>query len=500
VTDNAFELASKYNKEMAFVNHSRQMADALHEIKLAQWMPESEAFKKSAKFEQIGDVSKYHNFKTKEGQPFLDEQGNQIRQKLVLVGAKGVVDALKPIFERDKLPDTLDAVGLGGVQKAQGFVKTMLLSYSFFHDKAMTLQTLASERGWKTLADFPNALKSGEMDTPVWRDKESRGVKAGLMTTMVSDIEDVMRHQELDQDSLGKFLNKPVAKQMYDIAQMHTKFLFDLFQRYDKVETFSKNIEAWEKRFPDATKEQLAEAEKGFADATNAAFGGLNWANLGMTKTQVSTARLVLLAPDWFLSAYHMGKYALTDWGKTPGKALIGTAMDATAGQQARGTLFKAVLGGYLYGNALSYLLHGTGMSDNNKAHRNEVEIAPDVYLSPFAGGPGEAIKVWADIEESGTAGLGRYLQGKMSPGLAAAVTLIGQKNYYGGNIFHGDTEFEKILHATWDVSSHMLPVPIAVGGAFGYGGREDAEDRTGLGWAGVLTGLGRFSKRQAEE
>ena len=138
-------------------------------------------------------------------------------------------------------------------------------------------------------------------------------------------------------------------------------------------------------------------------------------------------------------------------------------------------------------------MLHNT-FTSNNKKHQFEVEIAPDVYLSPFAGGPGEVVKVLADIAESGLGqGTARYLSGKYSPILSAADTAISGVNYYGGKIWKGDSELAKDVHAFWEVASHLLPIPIGVTSAVNYATRE--QNQTPLGWGLSSTGLGRFSK-----
>ena len=421
----------------------------------------------------------------------MDDDGYPIMRKLVLAAPKGIVDAIRPIVDPDQLRQ-FDAIR--GLQNAQGVIKTGMLSFALFHDKAMAIQTLASEKGWATMANLFSDLENNVMDQPSFRGNEMYFTGRGLETAPVHDVEDIMRGLELNKGILEEALNAPVAKQLVDLSKLHTTFLFDKFQRYIKVMTCTRNMAAWDARFPEATTEQRDAAASGFAKATNATFGGLNWANLGITRTQLSVMRMTLLAPDWVVSAIKMANYGLTDWGKTPMKALVGQAMDATAGQQARGTMFKAIVGGYLFGNAMSYLLHNTFMSDNKKGHHNEVEVAPDVYFSPFAGGPGEIVKLLSDIKESGGGkGSARYVQGKFAPAFSAGVTALSGVNYYGGNIWKGKSELARDVHATWDVASHLLPLPISLTGGINYAQRE--QDQSALGWAAMGLGLGRFSK-----
>ena len=514
-TKNAFELANIYNRDMSYVNHGRQLAEALHDMKLAKWMPQDEAKRMSDKFKQFGDVSKTVFFKDANEEPLINPvTGNQITQRNVLVGAKDFVDAMAPIMEPDTMRDR-DVLGIRGLTGAKldryiGAVKTAKLGLSLFHDKAMLIQTLASEGGWKTSLDFAKALKDGTMDKAEFRNNEIYNLKAGIKISTTNGIEDVMRKANLNEDALSKIENLPGVKQLADISQKHAAFLFDTFQRFIKNETMNKNMAAWDKRFPKATEEQRLEAAKGYAKATNATFGGLSWSTMGFTKTQVSFLRKMLLAPDWFVSAIKMGEYAATDWGKGGPMSLdqwTGRAMSGTAGMQARGTLFKAILGGYMAGNALSYMLHGMFMAENNDKHPNEVEIAPNVFVSPFAGGPGELVKILADMHEgtdeedwsrfANMQGAERYAQGKMSPGLSAGVTALSGVNYYGGKIWKGDTVIMRDLNGFWNVAAQVLPVPIGWSGAVNYGARE--EDQTPLGWAGVISGFGRFSKTQGE-
>lgn len=466
-TTNLADLVTIHNSEMAAVNHSRQLADALSDMKptpLASWVEEG-ALPKG--WQKVGKVSK--SVSMEEGSPF--------KKRLVLAAPKGIAEGLKalvdPDFFRQHIP------GIAKIQKVQGVIKTGILSYSFFHDMTFATQTLASIDGPRTLAEMPSVLKNRLMQQPGFRVLEQDALEHNLSTAATREVQDILTKTEVKEDAFSKILNASAAKQLNAISDAHTKFLFGEYQRWIKVQTYAKNVAAWEARNPNATPEQTREAKLGFAKATNAEFGGLNWEALGVNKTTQSILRTFLLAPDWVVSMGLATKYAV---GR------------GTAGQQARGTLFKAVAGGLAITDGLNYLMTGHHLWDNKQGHKTEIEVAPNVYVSLVRGAPGELMKLMSNTIESGSLkGVQRYAEGKASPFLASGITAISGINYYGADIWKGDSAVEKTVNGLWNIVSHDIPAPIGITGGVSYAQREDAQ--TPVGWGLTVTGSGRFSK-----
>ncbi len=318
------------------------------------------------------------------------------------------------------------------------------------------------------------------MSEPTFRGQEQRFLKANGSTTITHHIQDVLRDINVGDDALSKVLRAPVAKQLSDLSNANTKLLFDGMQRYMKVTTFSRNMAKWEGQHPGHTPEDLREAELGYAKATNAEFGGQNWEALGVNRTVQSLMRFFLLAPDWVVSNTLAAKYAISDAG--------------TAGSQARWTLGSAVLGGIVLNNALNYMRTGHSTFENKKGHMLEAEVAPDVYVNSIRGAPGELMKLGADmIESEGAPGFARYAEGKLSPMMSAFTTGASGVNYFGQDIWKGDSPLQKNVNGFWNILTHLTPTPIGVTGAVSYAQRE--QEQSPLGWGLISTGLGRFSK-----
>lgn len=466
-----------HNQEMTAVNYSRQMMDAMSDIKpapLGQWVREGAL---PPNWQQIGTTKKLMLMKDQNGGPLLDEDKNQLRYYKVFAAPKGIANGLKPLTD----PNYMKLIpGWKTANTIQGIAKTGILSFSFFHHATFAAQTMASLDGYKTLSEIPKVLKDDLMSEPAFREQEKRFLGANGATTITHTVQDVLRDINVGDDAISKVLRAPVAKQLTDLSNANTKLLFDGMQRYMKVTTFSRNMAKWEGDNPGHTTEQLREAELGYAKATNAEFGGQNWEALGVNRTVQALLRFFLLAPDWVVSNALAAKYAVSDAG--------------TAGSQARWTLGSAVLGGIVLNNALNYMRTGHSTFENKKGHLLEAEVAPDVYVNSIRGAPGEVMKVGADmIESQGAPGFARYAEGKLSPMMSAFTTGASGVNYFGQDIWKGDSALQRNVNGFWNILSHLTPMPIGITGAVSYAQRE--QQQSPMGWGLIASGLGRFSK-----
>lgn len=467
-----------HNQEMTAVNYSRQMMDTMSQLKpapLGQWVREGAL---PPNWQQIGTARKMMLMRDPLTKDIIkDDQGNQMRFYKVFASPKGIAEGLRPLTD----PNYMKLIpGWKTANKIQGVAKTGILSFSFFHHATFAAQTMASLDGYKTLSEMPKVLKNNLMSEPAFREQEQRFLGANGSTTITHAVQDVLRDLNKGDDAFSKLLKAPVAKQLAELSDANTKLLFDGMQRYMKVTTFSRNMSKWEGEHPTATSEEIHQAELGYAKATNAEFGGLNWETLGVNRTVQALMRFSLLAPDWVVSNTLAAKYAFTDKG--------------TAGSQARWTLASAVLGGIVLNNALNYMRTGHSTFENKKGHMFETEVSPDIYINSIRGAPGELIKVGADmIESQGAPGFARYAEGKLSPMAAAAITATSGVNYFGQNIWKGESMLQKNVNGFWNILTHLTPIPIGVTSAVSYAQRE--QEQSALGWGLISTGLGRFSK-----
>lgn len=475
-TTNYADALLAHNQEMTAVNYSRQMMDAMAQIKpapLGQWVREGAL---PPGWQQIGTARKLMLIKDQEGNPVLDEDKNQMRYYKVFASPKGIADGLKPLTD----PNYMKLIpGWKTANKIQGLAKTGILSFSFFHHATFAAQTMASLDGYKTLSEIPKVLKNDLMSEPAFREQEQRFLGANGSTTITHAIQDVLRDVNTGDDALSKVLRTPIAKELTTLSDENTKLLFDGMQRYMKVTTFARNMAKWEGDRPSYSPDELREAELGYAKATNAEFGGQNWEALGVNRTVQALMRFFLLAPDWVVSNTLAAKYALEG---------------GTAGSQARWTLGSAVLGGLVLNNALNYMRTGHSTFENKKGHWLESEVAPDVYVNSIRGAPGELMKLGTDmIESQGAPGFARYAEGKLSPMMSAFTTGASGVNYFGQDIWKGDSSLQKNVNGFWNILTHLTPTPIGVTGAVSYAQRE--QQQSPLGWGLIATGLGRFSK-----
>jgi len=478
-TENFADALYEHAEEMTAVNYSRQMQNALVEpipVPLAAWVREGV---NPPGWQQIGTSRKLvFQRDQKTGELQLDDNKNPKHHFVVFMAPKGIADAMKPLTD----PNYLKLVpGYQTLDKFQGMAKTGLLSASFFHHLTFTTQTAASYDGYKTLANIPLALKNDIMSEPGFRDLEERFVRYTGTTQATHAIQDVWQDMNKGDDRFSKVLQTPVIKQVVDVLDANTDLLFKGMQRYEKTMTFSANMAKWEGEHPGATQQQVDEAGYGYAKATNATFGGLNWEALGVNRTHVALMRLGLLAPDWVVSALLSAKYAATE------------KFGSTAGSQARWTLGSAIIGGFVLNNFLNGLRTGHSTLGNKKGHEWEIETQPDTYTNLIRGGPGEVLKMMSDVYESeGGQGFARYAEGKQSPLASAYTRFTSGVNYSGANIWKGKSILEKNVNGFWNIAAPMVGIPIGATSMVDYAQREP--NKTLLGFGLVGTGLSRFS------
>lgn len=445
-TDYADALAI-HNEEMARVNTARKLADTLSDqsVGLGKW---TESVPRG--WSQVGNLRK----------------GAE-----VFAAPRGIADGLKAIAD----PDFIKRVDeIRGIQKYQGFVKSIDLSFSLFHHLTFLTQTLMSKDGFSVLMNLPRMFKV--LDNPEFLEMEKDFVRNTGITSKVAANQDIIAHLTRGDDFLARLSKVPVVKQIFGLIEKSNQFLFGDMQRFLKVMEYQKNVANWIGKHGVVSDAELTAAKRGFAKGINAEFGGLNWESLGFTKSVQSVLRTILLAPDWFVSSASQAKYAFSR---------------GTEGQVARSTLFKAIAGGMVMTEALNKMFTGHYTDQNPKGHHMEVEVAPNVYVSLIRGAPGELVKFLSNVTESGLQGVSRYLEGKLSPIARTGLVSLSGVDYTGRSIYSGKNPVSKSFHGLLAILNNLMPVPFGVSTLTQY---LSSGKVTPVGLGAITTGVGRFS------
>lgn len=461
LTTDAADLAAIHSGELARVNTTRNLLDNLDKTKLGQWVDTSKE-RIPTGFAQVGELRK---------------GGTQ-----VFTAPEALAKKLRPITE----PDFVRRVdGWRKIQAYQGLVKTVDLSYSLFHHI-----TEASQFLYQTKFGLDIARNAGKilhtLDSPEFAQMEQNFAKSGGITSKVEGLQDIVRGlgDHSATGLVGKFKDLPVVKQALGVSDKSSEFLFDKAQRYLKVTDFYAKSSKWLSKHPNATPEEFRAATQGYAKEINAAYGGLNWESIGVTKTTQSVLRGVLLAPDWVVSNLALAKYGL---GK------------GTAGASARAHLFTALLSGTVATQMLNYSINGHFTNENPKGHEFDVQLAPNVYVSLYRGGIGDILKLAGNIQDSGVAqGTARFAQGKLSPVARTAVGLLSGTQFTGQPISNKTDSFaKKSVNEAKYIGQSLLPLPFGVVSTAKYvnEAKKTGQPVNPYVAASLASGVSRFSK-----
>lgn len=438
---------SIYNEEMARVNASRKLFDAMDKNGIGAWSD-----REVPGWSQVGTLKK----------------GAQR-----FIAPNGIAKGLRAISEPNFL-SKIDA--LRGIQKYQGLVKTVDLAFSFFHHFTFAVQTL-SQGGITTLIKSPVMEKI--LKSPEFAELEQDFAKHTGITTKVSSNQDILKKlSDGDKGVYGKVTNLPVVKQTLHTAEKFGSFLFDHIQRYLKVSDYGGKISNWVASHPTATNEEVIAAKKGFAKEINAAYGGLNWETMGITKSELNGLRFLLLAPDFTLANASLVKYAF---------------QTGTVGSAARKNLVLGTLAMMTLTEGANKILTGHYTDQNPTGHKMEIEISPGVYISLLRGAQGEVNKFISNLIQSGPIkGPAQYFQGKLSPLVRTGVGLASGVNYYGQAISSpkGGPVKNTVDYAKY-IAQNAGPVPFGVSNTLANlkGGKT-----TPAGVAAMVSGLGRYA------
>lgn len=469
-TTDVADALSIHNEEMARVNTARKMADAMAESKLGAWKQQGNV---PEGWEQVGTLQKDVPLKGKDGQALIGEDGNQVHSRSVFVAPEGIAKGLAAIADPN-FTKKIDS--LRSVQRFQGLVKTVDLSFSFFHHLSMLAQTVY-QRDLSTLMKLPDM--ENVLNTPEFLENERDFALHGGMTASVEGNSDILRHLTQNTgDTFSDIVNAPGVKQVLEQVDKNADFLFGKMQRLMKTNNYAQMAADWVADHPDATNAEVLEAKRGFARHVNSVYGGLNWEAMGMTKSNLSLLRLGLLAPDWTISNIGLLKQAIGEKG--------------TAGNASRAHILSALTIGIVGTEAMNKMLTGHFTDQNPSGHKLEVEISPDVYVSLLRGGIGDISKFASMVAESGLGGVARFVQAKGAPVVRTAEGLLTNTQYTGRPIVPRGAG---PVAGTYDVLKYALqnlgPMPLGISNLLQYA---KSDQPTVRGAAAVGTGVGRFS------
>jgi plasmid maintenance system antidote protein VapI len=468
-TTDISDALSIHNEEMARVNTSRKMGTALVDKGLAGWkrdVPDGWA--------KVGTLEKRVPVKDQAGNAVIGDDGNQVVSTSHLVAPKGIAKGLSAISDPN-FTKKIDS--LRNLQRYQGLVKTVDLSFSFFHHFSMAMQTLYQGDIF-TFKRMPMMNKI--LAAPEFSGLERDFVLHTGMTAKVEANQDILRNLvQNNEDAFSKIVNLPVVKNVLKTADRSADFLFGKMQRFMKVNSYAGKAANWVRDHPTATNAEVRSAKVGFAQHINAVYGGLNWEAMGMTKSNLSLLRLGMLAPDWTISNMQL---------------LSQGAGGGTAGGASRAHILKALTIGITLTEGLNKILTGHFTDQNKPGHKLEVEISPDVYTSFFRGGIGDIVKLGSMIQESGLGGVSRFAQGKLAPLPRTAVGLLTNTQYTGQPIVKKKAGPVK---GTYETLEYLLSsaAPFPLGGSNFLQYLKQGSKVTPQGSAAVLTGVGRYSK-----
>lgn len=432
-TLDAGDLLSIYNSEMSRVNTNRSLADGLARA----------------------GVGGYENGKIKDGWTevpslskkiaVVDKDGNAkiVNRKFLM--PKELAKHLNAISEIDHIKAVAP---LRGVLSFNQAVKTAELSLSAFHDVTMVSQALYNNAGGIEFIRHLNLMHSTNSEW--FQDAEQFAAKMGVTTAKNADNIDVFMHLAEQNGTKAQLLKQPVIKQIVGASEVHTNFLFGTIQRWLKVTDFSMKAADWDAKHMDASIADRTSALRSIAGEVNAAYGGLNWKALGISPSVRSFMHVGLLAPDWTTSSVLSVGQALT-------KGAGGTA--------ARRNLVFGLLGSALLGEGLNKILTGHFTDKNPKGHELDIEVSPNVYISPYRSGIGDLAKWIGNTARFGApAGTVQTISNKESPFLKTLTGLTSNRDYYGSQIYN---QKNSAMQNTANIANYLLsedaPVPFGV-------------------------------------
>jgi len=226
-----------------------------------------------------------------------DEEGEPVFKKAPLLVHPDFADRINKAFEADSWFRRTPVVS--GLLKTSATAKQLLLSLSPFH------YVTEINRGLQMGLDPVTAFRPPRLLSE--RPAVQIGTQYGL--TLLGD------RAARSQTAEGVAANAEILNRVPGLGPVLAKVQDHLFGDWIprlKAETWERLVPQLERRHPDWTPEQRYALA---AKITNAAYGGLNWRQLGWSMSSVDALRLVALAPDFTGSQLAFAKYGLQPGG-----------------------------------------------------------------------------------------------------------------------------------------------------------------------------------------
>lgn len=431
-TFNAFDEMGVYNDRMAIANST---ALFIRELKNTALGVVSSGNKVPANWVRL--TKQFEDRRT-----FVQDDGSSVTTVKNLYVPKDIADALQPLLEEGGTP-----ARIAKFLHLQSVIKGIELSLSAFHIKALNV-TAFNNLGFR---DFINAWHT-DMDAPDNEAIERRGALHGLTTTKTGvPFESYKGLQPVAEQSgyLAGLKDNAVVEGANKFMEGTSRYIFDTVQRRWKVMDWAKKEAGWIAKNPDATESEYTAAMRGYAKEVNAAYGGLNWDVMGVSKGMQNIARLFLLAPDWTFSNVVNLKYAVSDSG--------------TAGKASRALFAKSFITGIAATAAMSIYVGGK----YDPKHFDQVYLGTDkdgkeMYSNIFfAGAPKDLMSLAKrSYNTDPVTGLAETVIGKASPILGATIDLGKNEDFRGRPISKpGDSGAMRTVESTLYVGEKVIPI-----------------------------------------
>lgn len=379
------------------------------------------------------------------------EQVNYGRGQSVFL-PKDMATAVKPLLVKGDVPIS---TWVQNLKTYQSFVKSVEVSSSIFHTKALGFAAAADLNPMEALKGF----KSAQQDTSAFKEKELDMIKHGGTSPILGGS--IKARQIMNKEMLpthAELKNAPGIKQLAKVTDAITRVTFDIQLRNYKVMGYAMKTAAWIAKNPAANTEELYNAKVDIAKHINSIYGGLNWESLGISQRAREIAKLFVFAPDWLYSQFVSAKYALFDGGP--------------AGTASRSYWFKAIIGGMIASELLSKLIGGKFTKIPFRVYLGKDHQGKDMFVNWFFfGGPGD-LATW--LNNIMTDGLPRgtlvTLANKTQAVPRAILHGFANKNYLGQDItIKGASPLVNTARSVIEFGSETLPIPFSVADVYKY-------------------------------
>lgn len=228
-----------------------------------------------------------------------------------LIHPKHAADVMRSFEDHSLIRDNV--VGRAALW-ASGKAKQSLLSISPFH--AQTIFLRGVQKGFKP-GEIWNPPEIDSPNAPIRDNPSVGGVKTGLV---LSGAGEYSKAAEGSAESLPAYQKVPGIGPALKAFSDASNRMFEVWIPRLKAMTWKKTVAGLREQHPDWSDQQVW---KTASDEANATFGGINWRQLGISKTWQDSLRLLMLAPDFTGSHILLGKTALEGGGSVVSQGLM---------------------------------------------------------------------------------------------------------------------------------------------------------------------------------